>query len=179
MLRCSLDFWYLYWFLRYLEKKLRPLFLPKNRTQARFFWLFEQTTELILITNLGKIEYDVPNKKPRWFGPISLKVKKLYEDQGQIRSKTFIYLYLWNLSVMSSCYSDFWYLGCFWVMAEKSKPYDGISRVFGCFSILLPPQTEIQTSVSIESECLRFQRFRGNLVDIGLVDSKKLGWKNI
>ena len=53
-----------------------PVF-SKNRTQARFFWLFEQTTEPILIKILGKIEYDVPNKKPRRCGLISLKVKKL------------------------------------------------------------------------------------------------------
>ena len=36
-----------------------------------------------------------------------------------------------------------------------------------------PPETKIQNSVSIESECLRFQRFRENLVEIGFVDSEK------
>ena len=118
-----IDFWDIW-------KKLKPLFSSKNRTQARFFWLFEQTTEPILIKILGKIEYDVPNKKPMGFGPISLKVKSYRgsqlkhfkccsneptdEGQGKIRSRTFIYRYLRNLSVMSNCYSDFWYLDWFW-----------------------------------------------------------------
>ena len=46
---------------------------------------------------------------------------------------------------------------------------------FGFFSTLLPPQTKIKNSVSIEFECSRFRRFFENLVEIGLVDSEKLG----
>ena len=58
-------------------KRTETSVFSKNQTQARFFWLFEQTTEPISITFLGKIEYDVPNEKPRRCGPISSKVKKL------------------------------------------------------------------------------------------------------
>ena len=49
----------------------------------------------------------------------------------------------------------------------------------GFFSTLLPPQANIQNSVSIESECSRFRRFRENLVEIGVVDSENFGGKNI
>ena len=60
-------------------------------------------------------------------------------------------------------------------MAERLNPYDGIFRVLGFFRPSCPPQTKIQNSVSIESESSRFRRFRENLVEIGLVDSEKLG----
>ena len=67
----------------------------------------------------------------------------------------------------------------FEVMTERLNPDDEIFRVL-FFSTLLPPpppQTTILNFVSIKSDCSRFWRFCENLVEIGLVDSKKLGWK--
>ena len=49
----------------------------KNKYSKCNIYDMEQTTEPILIKILGKIKYDVPNKKPKRFGPISSKVKKL------------------------------------------------------------------------------------------------------
>ena len=94
------------------------------------------------------------------------------EGQGQIRSRTFIHRYLWNLSMMSSCYSDFRYLDWFWSYGRKTgTPMTEFSVFF------YPPAPTDKNSkfCSIESECSRFRRFRENLVEICLVDSEKLG----
>ena len=58
------------------EKNWDPCFFQKSNPSTIFltFW----TNHLANFEKIvGKIEYDVPNKKPRRFGPISLKVKKL------------------------------------------------------------------------------------------------------
>ena len=47
------------------------------RQQKRPANHFKQTTEPILIKKFGKMEYDVPNKNPRRYGSISLKVEQL------------------------------------------------------------------------------------------------------
>ena len=89
-----------------------------------------------------------------------------------------IHLYIATLSVMSSCYSDFRYLDWFWSHGRKTEP---LWRNFPCFGFFVyppAPQTKIQNSVSIESGSSRFLRFRENLVELGFVDSEKLGWKN-
>ena len=47
--------------------------------------------------------------------------------------------------------------------------------VFGRgFRPTCPHRKKNRNSVSIESECLRFLKFRENLIEIGLVDSEKL-----
>ena len=103
--------------------------------------------------------------------PMKVKVK-------YVQCHLYIIIF-WNLSRMSMCYSDSRYLDWFWSYGRKTKP---LWRNFSCFGLFfdpMAPQTKIQNSVSIESECSRFLRFRENLVEIGLVDSEKLGWKNI
>ena len=156
--RCSAASWIFDIFIGFwgIWKRTETPVIFKNQTQARFFWLFEQTTEPILIKILGKIEYDMPNEKPRRFGPISLKVKKLlrfttqkfkmllkWANRWRSRSNTFKDIYiLLSLEFIGDVkllfrFSISWLVLELWPNDWTSMTEFSVFLVF--FSILLPP----------------------------------------
>ena len=80
-----------------------------------------------------------------------------WTNRWRSRSNTFMDIYI---SLSLEFIGDvkllfrFWYPDWFWSYGRKTE-----FSVFWGFSTLLPPQTKIQNSVSIESECSRFRGF--------------------
>ena len=75
--RCSLDFWYIVWFLRYLEK-LRALSPVWELNQSTFFEFCEQTTKQISFKFSKSMKSYRTNKMSHSSNLIRLKARKIW-----------------------------------------------------------------------------------------------------
>ena len=113
-----------------------------------------------------------------------------WANRGRSRSNTFVYIYIsLSLKFIGDFKLLFRFLISYLVLELWPKDwtslhyitlnlftlhlFDGIFRVLAGLPALLPSQTRIQT---FRIRMFTVWRFRENLVDIGLVDSEKLGW---